>query len=52
MGFWEAIIIGIALYAGLNSIAEAFDNIAVGIEQAGLHLAAALEEPVAEEDED
>ncbi|MHC2249994.1 hypothetical protein [Bradyrhizobium elkanii] len=38
----EAIILGVALYAGLSSIGGAIDNVAVGIEQASLNLMAAL----------
>lgn len=33
----EAIILGVALYAGLSSIGDAIDNVAVGIEQASLN---------------
>jgi hypothetical protein len=43
MGIIEAIIIGAALYFGLDQIADALDNVAVGIEQSGITLADALE---------
>jgi hypothetical protein len=49
MGFIEAIIIAAALYFGLSSIGDAIDNVAVGIEQLGLHLADVLSEEDEEE---
>jgi hypothetical protein len=56
MGIIEALIIGAALYFGLDQIADALDNVAVGIEQAGIKVADALESEIitmaAEEVED
>jgi hypothetical protein len=42
MGIIEALIIGAAIYFGLGSIADAVDNVAVGIEDHGIQLSDVL----------
>lgn len=46
MGVIEAIIIAIALCAGLNSIANALHNVAIGIEEGSKAIADALYDEV------
>jgi hypothetical protein len=46
VGIIEALIIGAALYLGLDQIADALDNVAVGIEEAGIKVADALESEI------
>ncbi|WP_316200927.1 MULTISPECIES: hypothetical protein [unclassified Bradyrhizobium] len=43
MTFLETVIIAAAIFFGLKSIGDAMDNVAVGIEQAGISIANALE---------
>ncbi|MGJ4953055.1 hypothetical protein [Bradyrhizobium sp. HKCCYLS20291] len=48
----ETIIIALAIYFGMDAIGDGLHNVAVGIEQAAIRLAEALEEPFAELDEE
>ena len=56
MGIIEAIIIAVALIWAFDNVTDALDNIAVGIEEAGIKIADALESEIvtmtAEEVED